>query len=255
MHKVEFENVTLWHGDCLDVLPLLTETVDMVATDLPYGVTACAWDSVIPYDKLWMEYKRLCDGAIVLTASQPFTSALVMSNIRDFKYEWIWQKDKPSNFALANIQPMKYHENVLVFYSKPPIFNKQMQKREGSGAARYKYIVDNSHRNSEHNTIVDTPKMYDPESKNPGSVLKFSTGRRQEIIHPTQKPVALFEYLICTYTNKGDTVLDNCMGSGTTGIACIRSGRKFIGIEKDAAHFATACKRIEQELRQGQLAL
>lgn len=239
------------HGDCLEVMPTLPDkSVDMILCDLPYGTTACKWDTIIPFEPLWKQYKRAIkdNGAIVLTASQPFTSALVMSNPTMFKYELIWEKDKPSNFALANRQPMKYHENVLVFYGKQPTFNKQMQKRTGSGANRYKYIVDNSHRVSDHNNIVDTPKMFDPEIKNPGSILSYSTGRRQDIQHPTQKPVALFEYLIRTYTNEGETVLDNCAGSFTTAIACINTKRKYICIEKDRGYFDIGCNRIAEHM-------
>ena len=212
------------------------------------GTTACKWDTIIPFEPLWAQYKRLIkdNGAIVLTASQPFTSALVMSNTKMFKYEWIWEKDKPSNFALANIQPMKYHENVLVFYKKQPTFNKQMQARTGSGAKRCKYVVDNSNRASDHHTIVDTPKMFDPNSKNPGSILSYSTGRRQDIIHPTQKPVALFEYLIKTYSNEGDTVLDNCTGSFTSFVACDNLRRNSICIEKEKKYFDIGLKRINE---------
>lgn len=240
----------LW-GDCLEIMPQLPDkSIDMILCDLPYGTTACKWDTVIPFEPLWAQYKRLIkdNGAIVLTASQPFTSALVMSNPKWFKYELIWVKDKPSNFALANLQPMKYHENILVFYGKPPTFNKQMQQRTGSGANRCKYIVDNSHRVSDHNNILASPKMFNPESKNPGSILNYSTGRRQDIHHPTQKPVALFEYLIRTYTNEGDMVLDNCAGSFTTAIACINTNRKYICIEKDTDYFRIGSERIKNHL-------
>ena len=235
-------------GDCLDVMQDIPDgSVDMVCTDPPFGTTACKWDSVIPFEPMWAQLKRIVkpSGAIVLMASQPFTSALVMSNVKMFKYEWIWQKDKPSNFALANKQPMKYHENVCVFYQSQCCFNKQLEPRTGSGASRVKYVVDNSRRTSEHLTVKDKPKMFET-LKNPGSIQSVSTGRRQDICHPTQKPVALMEYLIRTYTNPGETVLDFTMGSGTTGVAAANTGRRFIGIEMDANYFAVAQSRIRK---------
>ena len=169
-----------------------------------------------------------------------------MSNIKNYKYDWIWEKDKPNNFALANKQPMKYHENILVFYEKQPTFNKQLEPRKGGGKSRFKYPVDNSKRKSEHNNIQDDVKMFNPDLKNPSSIQFISTGRRQDLIHPTQKPVKLMEYLIRTYTNEGETVLDNCMGSGSTGVACINTNRNFIGIEKDDKYFEIAKNRIEK---------
>lgn len=239
----------LLQGDCLGVMKDIPDgSVDMVLTDPPYGTTACKWDSVIPFEPMWEQLKRVTkkSGAIVMTASQPFTSALIMSNTKMFKYCWVWEKDKPTNFALANKQPMKYHEDVCVFYCKQPTYNKQMQPREGSGKQRLKYKVDNSNRKSEHLSISDQPKFYNPDLKNPSTVQKFSTGRRQDSVHPTQKPVALMEYLIKTYTNKGDTVLDFTMGSGTTGVACVNTGRDFIGIELDETYFGIAQDRIKE---------
>ena len=169
-----------------------------------------------------------------------------MSNIKDYKYDWIWEKDKPANFALANKQPMKYHENIIIFYSSQPIYNKQLQARDGKGKDRCKYIVDNSKRQSEHNRIVDSPKYFDPDLKNPKSIQYFSTGRRQDIVHPTQKPIKLLEYMIRTYTLENETILDNCMGSGSTGVACVNTKRNFIGIEKDPEYFKIAEKRIRE---------
>jgi site-specific DNA-methyltransferase (adenine-specific) len=238
--------ISLINADCLEAMRDIPDgSVDMVLTDPPYGTTACKWDSVIPFEPMWEQLKRITkpNGAIVLTASQPFTSALIMSNVKMFKYEWIWQKDKPSNFALANKQPMKYHENVCVFYAAQCIYNKKMQERTGSGKQRIRYIVDNTSRKSDHINCVDNPKMFG-ELKNPSTIQEFSTGRRQDGIHPTQKPVALMEYLIRTYTNAGDTVLDFTMGSGTTGVAAKNLGRSFIGIELDPDYFHAASKRI-----------
>ena len=195
---------------------------------------------------MWAHLKRVIkkNGAIVLTASQPFTTTLINSNMGMFKYCWVWEKDKPNNFALANNMPMKYHEDVAVFYENQPIYNKQLQARTGSGKARCKYIVDNSKQKSDHLTLTENPKLFDPNFKNPSTVQFFSTGRRQDLIHPTQKPVALMEYLIKTYTNEGETVLDFCMGSGTTGVACRNLNRDFIGIEKDESYFKIAQERI-----------
>jgi site-specific DNA-methyltransferase (adenine-specific) len=237
----------LINADCLQAMPDIPDgSVDMVLADVPYGTTACKWDTVIPFEPMWEQLKRVTkpNGAIVLTASQPFTSALIMSNVKMFKYEWIWEKDKPSNFALANRMPLKYHESVCVFYKKQCTYNKKMQERTGSGKQRIKYIVDNTNRKSDHITCVDSPKMFG-ELKNPSTIQKFSTGRRKDGIHPTQKPVALMEYLIKTYTNEGETVLDFTMGSGTTGVACANLNRSFIGIEMDADYFALASKRIQ----------
>jgi site-specific DNA-methyltransferase (adenine-specific) len=250
---MELADCQLHCGDCLDILPTIPDaSVDMVLCDLPYGTTACKWDSVIPFEPLWREYRRVTkpNAAIVLTASQPFTTALIASNLKEFRYCWVWQKDKPSNFAQANRQPLKYHEDVAVFYQAQPTYNKQMEPRTGSGAARCGYIVDNSRQTSDHISLREAPKMFNPDEKNPSSVQRFSTGRRQDITHPTAKPVALMEYLIRTYTNEGDTVLDNCMGSGTTGVACVNMGRKFIGIEREPSYFAIAQERIlNQPLR------
>lgn len=239
-------DINLIHGDCLEYFHLIEDkSVDMILCDLPYGTTSCKWDTVIPFEPLWKEYERLIkpNGAIVLTASQPFTSALVMSNLKLFKYEWIWVKDKPNNFATANKIPMKYHENILVFYKRQPLYNKQLEKRDGGGK-RYKYAVNYENQQSEHLTLKNGTKYFDIETKNPSTVQKFSTGRRQDLIHPTQKPVTLIEYLIKTYTNKGDFVLDNCMGSGTTGVACLNTGRKFLGIEIEGEYYDKAVERI-----------
>ena len=252
----ETELGKLYHGDCLEIMPEL-EPVDMILCDLPYGTTACKWDTVIYFEPLWAQYNRLIknNGAIVLTAGQPFTSALVMSNIAQFKYEWIWEKDKPTNFALANKQPMKYHENICVFYTNLPVYNKQMIRRTGGGEQRCKTSVDHSNRKIHGQDIKYTNGLsfYNEIYKNPSSVLYFNTGRRQDTIHPTQKPVAMFEYLIKTYTNKENTVMDNCIGSGTTAIACERLKRRWIGIEIEEKYCEIAAKRIELERKQRKL--
>jgi site-specific DNA-methyltransferase (adenine-specific) len=244
--------IDLHNGDCLELMKDIPDkSIDMILCDLPYGTTACKWDIVIPFDKLWFQYERIIkeNGAIVLFGKQPFTTDLINSNRKLYKYELIWEKDKPTDFALANKKPMCYHENIEVFYKKHPVYNKQMVEREGKGVWRYKFDISHDNR-----TIHGTDRKYagkkekenyDVKLKNPKSILYYDTGKRQQLFHPTQKPVALFEYLIKTYTNDGETVLDNCMGSGTTAIACINTGRNFIGIELDEGYFDIAQKRIQ----------
>ena len=237
-------------GDCLEQMKNIPDhSIDLILADPPYGTTSCAWDSVIPLEPMWEQLKRIIkpNGAIVMTASQPFTTTLIASNMKMFKYCWVWEKDKPTNFALANKQPMKYHEDICVFYKKQPTYNKQMIPRDGSGAKRCKYKVDHSNRKMQGMSLDDSLKngdsWYSPDLKNPSTILHFNTGRRQSSVHPTQKPVALMEYLIKTYTNEGETVLDFTMGSGTTGIAAANTGRSFIGIELDEKIYSDALFR------------
>ena len=232
------QNSALIHADCLDALAMIPDkSVDMVLCDLPYGTTACKWDSVIPFAPLWAEYRRITkrNAAIVLTASQPFTTALISSNLKDFRYCWVWDKTKGGNFALAKKQPMKSHEDVCVFYGGQPIYNPQMEvrgrvRKKGGGTA------------SDNFGIVPTVSYNN--TYYPKSIVQFSTGSRVDHYHPTQKPVPLMEYLIRTYTNEGDTVLDNTMGSGTTGVACENTCRRFIGIERDPTYFDVAVCRV-----------
>jgi site-specific DNA-methyltransferase (adenine-specific) len=221
-------------------------SVDLVLADLPYGTTACAWDSVIPFEPLWREYRRVAkpNAAIVLTASQPFTTALIASNYTDFRYEWIWDKVNKYTGALnANRMPLKRHEDVAVFYRSLPTYNKQW--REGKA-----YNVKRTRGHGEHVGDVDatvTRIGVNLGQHNPCSVLPIPGDNKLELgLHPTQKPVALMEYLIRTYTNPGDTVLDNTMGSGTTGVAALQTGRRFIGIERDPTYFAIAQERISK---------
>ena len=240
-------------GDCLEVMRDIPDgSVDMVLTDPPYGTTACKWDSVIPFEPMWEQLKRVTkkNGAIVLTASQPFTSALVMSNVKMFKYEWIWEKAVGSNFAALKFQPMKEHENVLVFSNGRHPYYPIRQPRKGSGAARLAY----SHNGSQTGETTGgqifkgfTSETYDKSSRNPSSVQYFNNREKGRGLHPTQKPVALMEYLIRTYTNEGETVLDFTMGSGTTGVACKNLNRDFIGIEMDETYFNIAKARIDDE--------
>ena len=245
------KDIELWQGDCLELMKDIPDgSVDMILADLPYGTTACAWDEIIPFEPLWEQYKRVIkdNGAIVLTASQPFTSALVMSNPKLFRYEWIWEKTKAANFMHLKRQPGKRHESVLVFYEKQPVYNPQMRagepyvdKRESRKQSKGTY----GNININNKTITNTGTRY------PKSVISFSNGKSGKM-HPTQKPVALFEYLIKTYTNEGEIVLDNCMGSGTTAIACLNTNRNFIGFELDKGYFDIANERVDrhkQELK------
>lgn len=242
-------------GDCLvEMKKLADASVDMVLCDLPYGTTACKWDSVIPFEPLWAEYRRVTkpNAAIVLTASQPFTSALVMSNPREFRYDLVWDKVNLYTGTLnANRMPLRRHETVLVFYRSLPTYNKQF--RQGRP---YKASRTNGH--GRHTVFGNDNKAFDTVNDgrhNPCSVVPIEADlKREKGLHPTQKPVALMEYLIRTYTNPGDVVLDNTMGSGTTGVACVNTGRSFIGIERDPGYYDIACKRIEAA-QHGQQAL
>lgn len=236
----------LLHGDCLELMAQIPDgSVDMILCDLPYGTTACKWDSVIPFEPLWAHYKRVIkrNGAIVLTASQPFTSALVMSNPDWFKYALVWDKVNASSGLHAKRQPLRSPEDIVVFGQGTICYQPQMEQ-----AARR---VDKPRAipNGEAFNGRDVYRTYDNQGqKHPKSILTFSNANQRGKVHPTQKPVALMEYLIKTYTNEGDTVLDNCMGSGTTGVACGNTGRNFIGIEKDDKYFAIAQARIEAAL-------
>ncbi|WP_457659571.1 DNA-methyltransferase [Sinorhizobium medicae] len=228
--------VDLRQGDCLEILPTIEAgSVDMVLCDLPYGTTQNKWDSIIPLERLWAEYRRICRGAIVLTAAQPFTSALVMSALDMFKYQWVWDKSQVTGFLNAKKQPLRRHEDVLVFYEKQPTYNPQFT--EGRP-----YSINRSHATSNYGSQVDNATESDG-MRYPTSILSIPQPRIKGG-HPTQKPVALMEYLIRTYTNDGETVLDNTMGSGTTGLAARNTNRSFIGIERDPEYFAIAEQRI-----------
>jgi hypothetical protein len=233
----------LLHGDCLELMGgIAPGSVDMILADLPYGTTACKWDTVIPFEPLWAHYKRLIkkNGAIVLTASQPFTSALVMSNPGWFRYEWVWDKRRLTGFLDARRKPLKRHESVLVFAAGRTIYNPQMQRgdpyrhngKRGPGGAAV---------TSDSDALARICPIENDGERFPTSIIETKSERGD---HATQKPVALMEYLIRTYTNEGETVLDNTMGSGTTGVACVNTGREFVGIEKDAGYFAIAEQRI-----------
>ena len=235
------KQMQLLHGDCLELMQTIgSNSVDLILCDLPYGTTACKWDSVIPFEPLWQQYERIIkdDGAIVLTAAQPFASILAVSNIKLFRYDWIYEKPNATGFLNAKKQPLRAHESVLVFYKKQPTFNPQ----KTHGHAR-----KSSHRNSINSEVYGKAikkTVYDSSDRYPRSVQVFESDKYKLNAHPTQKPLALMAYLVETYSNRGDLVLDNCMGSGTTGVACVFTGRKFIGIEKDLKYFSTARDRI-----------
>jgi len=230
--------VSLMLGDTLERMREIPDgSVDMVMADLPYGTTACKWDTIIPFEPLWAAYRRVCkkNAAIVLTASQPFTSVLVMSNPNWFRYEWIWDKRLSTGFLDANRKPLKRHESVLVFSGGRTIYNPEMR----TGVMRNKGGSGPSDCYGKYKKVASRSDQYYPTS-----LIEISNANQSAKVHPTQKPVALMEYLIRTYTNKGETVLDNTMGSGTTGVACVNTGRKFIGVERDEEYMKIAESRI-----------
>ena len=245
MEELRTSNVHLIKGDCLEVMRNIKDkSIDMILCDLPYGTTDCKWDNIIDFEKLWDSYERIIkdNGAIVLTASQPFTSALITSKRKLFKYCWYWIKKAPTGFTFAKNQPMRDVEEVLVFYKKKPTYNPQgLKKLEKPIIKRRKYGA----QGEIYNPSYLTEREYKTTHTNyPVNTLYFKPQR--EGLHPTQKPVELLKYLIKTYTNDGDTILDNCMGSGSTGQAVLEVGgdRKFIGIEMNDNYFDIAYNRI-----------
>ena len=238
--------IKLLQGDCLELMKKIPDkSIDMILCDLPYGTTACKWDYVIPFEPLWEQYKRIIkdNGAIVLFGSEPFSTELRHSNLKMFKYDWIWDKKIPSGMSYARFQPMLQTENIFVFCRSKTVYNPQMIKRDKpiKGGGMSKGETTNNQK------LVALHKTYD--YKNPTNILVFDKIRKGSL-HPTQKPVPLLEYLIKTYTNEGDLVLDNCMGSGSTGIACINTNRNFIGMELNEEYFAIAKERIENHLQE-----
>jgi len=244
-------------GDCIEEMKNIADkSIDMILCDLPYGSTACKWDTIIPFEPLWEQYKRIIkdNGAIVLTASQPFTSTLVMSNLKMFKYEWVWEKSKGCNFTHAKNMPIKFHENICVFSNGKIGHDIQLGKKrmpynpQGLVKVDKKWSRPQRYENG-HKLKRDSHKLdrVIEFGNYPKSILTFgNSDNRQRGLHPTQKPVALFEYLIKTYTSVGDTVLDNTIGSGTTAVAAINTGRNFIGIEMDKGYCDIANKRIQE---------
>jgi site-specific DNA-methyltransferase (adenine-specific) len=235
-------------GDCLNIMPELIRdgvVVDMILADLPYGTTQNKWDSVIPFDSLWDLYWKILkpNGVIVLTASQPFTSSLIMSQPQYFKHEWIWIKNRGSNFANTVREPMKEHEQVLVFSKGKWTYNKQMQERTGSGADRIKYNVKFESDSDNYSSFEGRKENKLTELRVPSTWQKFNTDTSKS--HPTVKPIPLLEYMIKTYTNENELVLDNTMGSGSTMVACKNLNRNGIGIEKEEKYFEIAKQRVE----------
>ena len=229
--------INLMQGDCLELMKDIPDgSVDLILTDPPFGTTKCSWDSVIPFEPMWNELKRIIkpNGAIALFSAQPFTAVLACSNLKLFRYEWIWEKQNATGFLNAKKQPLRSHENILIFYKSQPTYNPQKTFGHERKTAKKKVI------SSEHYGKQLSVKDYDSTERYPRSVQVFSSDKQKQALHPTQKPVSLCEYFIRTYTNVSETVLDNTMGSGTTGVACVNTGRGFIGIEKEEKYFNVA---------------
>lgn len=240
--------LNLIKGDCLvEMKNIPSGSVDAIICDPPYGITACKWDSVIPFDKMWEQLNRIIkpNGAVVLFGSEPFSSALRMSNIKNYKYDWIWEKSKATNFLNAKKQPLRAKENILIFYKKQSTYNPQMTKgKPYNRGTRKKQTSDDVYGSFNQIEVASDGDRY------PRDVLYFKTSETEgRVFHKTQKPVALMEYIIKTYTNENETVLDFTMGSGTTGVACVNTNRNFIGIEMDDKYFEIGKNRIEETKR------
>lgn len=236
------DKTTLIEGDCLAMMSsLAAKSVDMVLCDLPYGTTNCRWDTPVDLEKLWEQYNRICSGPIILFAQTPFDKVLGCSNLKDLRYEWIWEKTNPTGHLNAKKSPMKAHENILVFYKKQPHYTPQITNGHIRKVANRKK-VDNCEIYGKQ--TFHAP--YDSINRYPRSVIIFPSDKQKQNLHPTQKPVALCEYMIQTYSKDGQTIMDNCMGSGTTGVAAKRLQRKFIGIELEPKYFQIAKQRIEE---------
>lgn len=244
-------NFNLIHGDFLDkAKDIESESVDMILADLPYGTTNCKWDSIIPFPELWENLERIIkpNGAMVFFASQPFTSALVMSNPKLFRYSWVWNKNKGTGHLNAKRMPMKYHEDILVFYKKPCLYNPQLT---------YDHKPMNTATNKQNNINGNHGSVKTEggkTSRQPRSVIDFKVVNNDGTsddgrFHPSQKPLDMLQYIINTYTNENDVVFDPTMGSGSTGLACVMTNRKFIGIEKEQEYFDIANSRIQKELK------
>ena len=232
----------LLQGDCLELMKDIPDkSIDLILCDLPYGTTQCKWDSVIPFEKLWAQYNRIIkdNGAILLFSQMPFGANLIMSNPKMFRYEWVWEKEQGTGWLNAKKMPLKKHENILVFYKHLPTYNPQ-----GLVELDKPLVIDS--KTHEYNGYNDnSQKTWERKNTNyPTDMLRYGRDKIKGSLHPTQKPVALLEYLIKTYTNEGDTVLDNCMGSGSTGVACKNTNRDFIGMELDKNYYEIACNRL-----------
>ena len=239
------QNISLFCGDCLDLMKALKDnSVDMILCDLPFGVTRAKWDIPIDFDKLWAEYRRVIkeNGAICLFAIEPFASKLRLSNLKMYKYDWVWDKVKSTGFLNAKKQPLRCHEVICVFYNKQCTYNPQKTKGHAKKSAKRKQTGTDLYNPGDKEVVYESTERYRR------SIQVFSSDVQKSALHPTQKPVALLEYLIKTYTDEGELVLDNCMGSGSTGVACVHTNRRFIGMEKDEFYFEIAKNRIESIL-------
>ena len=260
---IKEDNLWLMKGDCLERMKEIPSgSVDLILTDPPYGTTACKWDSVIPLEPMWEQLKRIIkpNGVIVMTASEPFTSVLCVSNISNLREKLVWVKHKPSNFSCGKVMHLKYHEDVVVFCKGKPTYIPQMQPRKSDrvsqmqkGNSKKWNTVRSDGEEVSFKTQYDPKEWsdYDANMKYPSTVVEIpavASNSLEKVKHPTQKPVALMEYLIKTYSNENETVLDFTMGSGTTGVACTNTNRKFIGIERDDKYFDISVKRIKGEL-------
>ena len=229
----------LLQGDCLELMKNISDkSIDLILCDLPYGTTACKWDVVIPFDELWKQYNRIIkdNGAIELFGNEPFSSQLRLSNLKNYKYDWVWDKKRGSNFATVKIRPFNSFENIMVFYKKQPTYNPQMWKSTPYTCKQgYVGVAKQTGLYRDDVITVNNGDRYTL------TILSFS---KETGLHPTLKPVALLEYVIKTYTNEGDIVLDNCMGSGSTGVACKNTNREFIGMELDEKYYKIACERL-----------
>ena len=255
------ENIELLHGDCLELMKNIKDkSIDMILCDLPYGTTSCKWDSIIPFETLWEQYKRIIkdNGAIVLFGQQPFTTLLISSNINEFRHNIVWHKDKCANFIHAKNQPRKTTEDIIVFSKEGSGFvhnsknkctyNPQMVSRKPRKQMKETKRSENIIEIRGKSCAFKQGEDFIPDKSYPENIVYFKTEHKNRL-HPTQKPVALLEYLIKTYTNEDEVVLDNCMGSGSTGVACININRNFIGMEKDEKYFEIAKDRIEKHLK------
>lgn len=255
--------VQLYKGDCLELMKAIPSgSLDAIITDPPYGTTACKWDSVIPFGLMWEQLNRIIkpNGAIVLFGSEPFSSALRMSNIKNYKYDWIWEKPNGANFLVANYQPLKNYENILVFSEGATSYTKKgnscpyyPQESVGKAYTQKSGKQKTTHENSTVRSPIEQIITINDGTRKPKTIIKFTADKNK--IHPTQKPVELMEYLIKTYTLENELVLDFTMGSGSTGVACVNTNRNFIGIEMDEKYFNIATKRIEEAQELNELLL
>ena len=240
----------IYNGDCIELMKKIKDkSIDMILCDLPYGTTRLKWDSIIPFDQLWEQYERIItdNGAIVLTASQPFTSALAMSNPKLFRYEWIWEKNNNTNFANAKKMPMKRHENILVFYKHLPTYNPQGLIELNKPKTISRIRTTDSKRLIRNDNFGLDKKFTTTHTNYPDSILNFSQPSKNDRIHPTQKPLDLWEYLIKTYTNDGDLILDNTSGSGVTAIAAMNTNRNFICMELDKEIYENSIEYVKSK--------